>query len=157
MLDWLMGKSNKMVNNPKRTQLFFRDDYTFAFRKLPIVESFMIEGKKDKPTKAWRHFFKLQFPFDGYRNIPADAVSIGFDRDIFYDPFNVLDTKEKPAKGFDGTAALRKPWVQEIATAQVYKHQQQKPKGLLMDKVTVGLMIVLVLMGLAFFLDRVVR
>lgn len=144
-----------MVNNPKRTQLFFRDDYTFSFRKLSIFKGFFILGKKDKPKAAWAHKFKLQFSFNGYKGIPADAVSIGFDRDILFDPYSILEPAEKPKKGLSGPGPLSQPWVSDIATASVYEHQHQKPKSLMMDKVTLGLTIVLVMIGLTFLLTRI--
>lgn len=154
MLDWFFGKSNSMVNNPRRTQLFFRDDYIFSFRKLLIFKGFFILGKKDKPKEAWAHKFNLQFNFNGFRRIPADAVSIGFDRDILFDPFNILKVDEKPKKGLNGPGPLNQKWISDIATSSVYELQQQKPKSLVMDKVTLGLTIVLVMIGLAFLLTR---
>lgn len=155
MLDWLFGKTNIMVNNPKRTQLFFRDDYTFNFRRLPIYKGFFIVGKKDKPLAAWAHKFNLQFNFNGHNRISADAVSIGFDRDILFDPFDILKDDEKPKKGIGKTDFLKQKWVSDIATSSVYEHQQQKPKSLIMDRVTLGLTVVLVMMGLAFFISKI--
>ncbi len=84
------------VPKEQRTQLHFRDDGTFQFRRLEIEETFLVEKKDDVITRGWKHFYRNQFPFPGYKNIKADQVTLSFDRDIILDPFGIVE-KEKEA------------------------------------------------------------
>lgn len=117
----------------KRTQLYFRDDGQFAFRKLEIEDTFLVEKKDSAITHGWKHFFGLQFPFAGKKGIKADMVTLGFSRDIVLDPFNIIDESEKPEKH---KKINENPWVSEVAESRVYKHQVAGQKMALYDKVT---------------------
>ncbi len=140
-----------MMDNPRRTQLYFRDDGKFCFRRLPIIFGALVVKKGDTLVQAWEHNYNNQFSFDGFKDIPADKVTINSARDVVFDPFNIVDPKDKP----DKTGRLNQPHISAIATSAIYRAQKQRPKGLLMDKVTIALGIVLVLEGLAFFISRV--
>lgn len=118
----------------RRTQLFFRDDGKFIFRKLFIEDTFLVEKKDKEIIKGWKHFYKLQFPFPGYKGIPADMVSLGYDRDIVLDPYNIVDQKEKPDKLKRINA---NSWITDVAEGQRYKHQIKPGSMLLLDKITV--------------------
>ena len=114
----------------KRTQLHFRDDGMFEFRKLEIEDGFLAEKQQQMVTAAWLMIYKLQKRFRGYGKIGSDMVTISFDRDIVLDPFDQLSDAEKPEKGND----LKKKFVKNIATAKCYRHEHGKKPKTLMDK-----------------------
>lgn len=130
----------------KRTQLYLRDDGKFTFRKLPIKDTFMVEKKGDEILKGWKHFYKLQFPFAGYKGMQADMVTLGFDRDIILDPFGIVKDADKPDKG---KPINENKFITEIAETQRYKHQAKPGQQLLLNKVTIFLGIGTLLMALA--------
>jgi hypothetical protein len=151
MLDWLFGKANKTQDNSKRTQLYFRDDGKFCFRKLPVISGALVRKKGDNFLEGWEHHYNNQFAFDGFKDIPGDMVTINSARDVVFDPHNIVNPADKP----DKSGRLNQPHIASIATSAIYAAQKQKPKGLIMDKVTLGIVIVTILMGLAFFISRV--
>lgn len=142
---WLTGTGTTSI---KRTVLHFYDDESFVLKKLPIEDGCFLWKEVDKFVKATCHFFKLQFYFPGYRGTPGDQVSISFDRDIIYDPFNILSADEKP----DKSQHLNQKWVSRIATSKIYEAQRQKPGSLLGDRVTWFLGSTLALITIAFFI-----
>lgn len=130
----------------KRTQLHFRDDGKFTFRKLLIMDTFLVEKYKDDIIKGWKHFYKLQFPFAGLKGISADMVTLGFDRDIILDPYGIVDEKEKPNKN---RKINDNPWITEVADGQRYKAQNNPGNMLMLDKITVFLGVATLLIVLA--------
>jgi len=99
----------------KRTQLYFRDDRKFTFRKMPLEHSCIVEKEDGKYIHAFKHFYNAEIPFAGYKNASGDSVTLGFSRDIILDPFNKIkvgpSTGEKP--GTDETSL--KKWIAKIA------------------------------------------
>jgi hypothetical protein len=143
---WLTGTGTTSI---KRTVLHFYDDESFVLKKLPIRDGCFLWKEGDKFVKATCHLFKLQFHFPGYRGAPGDQVSISFDRDILYDPHNILSVDEKP----DKTRALNQTWVSRISTSKIYEAQLQKPGSLLGDRIVWFLGGTLSLMVIAFFIN----
>ena len=130
----------------KRTQLYFRDDGGFQFRKLDVENSFLIEKTSTgEADKAWMMRYKLLKRFDGFKGIGADMVTISYARDIVFDPFNQLRINEKPEKG----KALTKAFIKKIAEAICYQHERTAKGSTLSDKVTVFIGITMVLLALA--------
>jgi hypothetical protein len=130
---WFLGTN---AGSSKRTTLHFYDDESFGFRRLPIKDTFFILKEGDKVKKAWCHYFKTQFQFNGYRGFSGDNVTITYDRDIFYDPYNILKPTEKP----DKTGRLNQAYISRIATSKIYEAQKQKKSSMMMDRVTWGLL-----------------
>lgn len=85
----------------KKTQLYFRDDRKFQFRKLPLEHSCLVEKEDGRYIRAWKHFYGAEIPFQGYKSISADSITLGFSRDIILDPFNKIqvgnETSKKPS------------------------------------------------------------
>ncbi len=127
----------------QRTQLFFRDDGKFIFRKLPIQDTAMVIKVNGIITTGWKHFFQLQFPFSGGKNIKADMVTLAYSRDIILDPFDIVPAAEKPIKG---RGRLDKAWITGIAETQIYKERNKPHRTFLMDFVTGGLVVGLLIM-----------
>ena len=130
----------------KRTQLFFRDDGKFTFRKLFIEDTFLVEKRGDDIVKGWKHFFKLQFPFAGLKGIAADMVTLGFDRDIILDSYNLVDENDKPDKH---RKINDNDWITDVAEGQRYKAQNKPGSMLLLDKITVFLGVAVLIIVLA--------
>ncbi|MFC1904961.1 hypothetical protein ACFLXT_04290 [Chloroflexota bacterium] len=128
----------------KRTQLLFRDDGKFQFRKLDIVDGFLVEKQGDDIIKGWLMFYSLQFPFSGYKGIHPDMVTLSSGRDVVLDPFNMLPESDKPNKG-KGLIKIR---ISEIADTQRYKHQAKPKSSFLINRVTLFLGIALVMLAL---------
>jgi len=134
------------IAKERRTQLFLRDDGKFTFRKMPIQDTFMVEKRGDEVIKGWKHFFKLQFPFAGYKGMKPDMVTLGYDRDIILDPFGIVSDRDKPDKH---KKINENPWITKIAETQRYKHQAKPGSQLLMNKVTIFLGVATLLIVLA--------
>jgi len=127
------------------TQLYFRDDGGFLFRKLDIEDAFLVEKKVKEIVKAWMMKYKLLKRFNGYKGIGADMVTMSFGRDIVFDPFNQLTIDEKPEKG----DKLVKDFVRKIAEAKCYTHEKKAKGSLFMEKVVIFLGVIGVLLTLA--------
>ena len=125
----------------KRTQLYFRDDGQFQFRRLDIEDGFLVEKEQDAVVKAWLLFYKLQKRFRGYGKMGSDMVTMSFDRDIVLDPFGELNDAEKPERGNN----LKKSFVKNIAEAKCYRHEHSKKPGTLMDKLVMFMGIAIIL------------
>ena len=135
------------IPKERRTQLFIRDDGTFIFRKLDVENTFLVskDASNQVVESAWLMPYKLLKRFDGYKNIGADMVTLSYGRDIVLDLFNQLGDREKPNKGAD----IRKEFVRKIAQATFYKHVRKAKGSLFMEKVTMYLGVILILLALA--------
>jgi len=142
--------------------LYFRDDGKFTFRKLNIEDTFLVEKRGDDIIKGWKHFFKLQFPFAGLggklaefkKGIGADMVTLGFDRDIIFDPFNQVPVTNNPNSGKPAkTDTAVKQWTAQVAESQRYKVMNKPGTSLLLDKVTlwlgIGLILLILILGMS--------
>jgi len=114
------GLTEKLFGTPKekRTQLYFRDDGKATFRKLCVEDASMVEKDSNgKIIKGWKHFYKLQFLFEGFKSLSADMVTLAFDRHYVLDPFNLLNKEERPAMDSN----LDSPSIMQIAKSRCYK------------------------------------
>ena len=119
----------------KRTQLHFRDDGRFQFRRLEILDGFLVDRVGEEIVSAWLMTYKLLKRFNGYRHIGSDMVTLCYDRDILLDNFNQLADAEKPDQGID----LKKAFVTNIATAKCYRHERGKKSRTIYDKMVLFL------------------
>ena len=100
----------------KRTQLYFRDDRKFQFRKMPLEHSCIVEKVDGKYKRAWKHFYNAEIPFSGYKNTSGDSVTLGYSRDIILDPYNKIKTGETPSEKPKTDTKSLKEWISKIAT-----------------------------------------
>jgi len=137
-----------LLGNPKeqRTQLYFRDDGSFIFRKFDVEDGFLVErkGSDNEVAKAWMMKYKLLQRFNGYKGIGADMVTLSFGRDILLDPFDKLNINEKPEKG----ASLIKEFVRKIAEAKCYRHEMKAKGNNMADKLVLFMGSVMVLLAI---------
>jgi hypothetical protein len=150
-----MGLFDSGESKEQRTQLFFFDDGSFKFRKLPFEDACLVEKKNETVVKAWAHFYDAEIPFNGYGSMRADAVTLGFNRDFILDPFNKVplaengtDRKGKPKAN---ESSIRS-WTAQVAESERYKVMNHPGSTLLINKITmwlgIGLIIELLLFGL---------
>ncbi len=134
----------------KRTQLHFFDDGSFEFRERLIEDSCFVTKQDGIVTKAWKHFYSNEIPFNGYKGIHADAVTMSFDRDFILDLFNKVptsvDVSGKPKKNENDI----KKWTAQVAESQRFKVMNKGGSSTILDKVTWFLGIGLLLMILAY-------
>jgi len=131
----------------KKTQLYFRDDNKFVFRKKELKFSCFLEKAGDAIKRAWRHSYAGEYYFPGYKNISADRVTLAFARDIFLDPHNKIpatsdDTSGKPGKEKDGL----KKWIAKVAENQRHIYRAKRQGRSMGDYVNIALGIVIFLM-----------
>lgn len=147
---------NLFGGTEQRTQLFFRDDGSFEFRKLPFEDACLVERKDNNIVRAWKHFYNNEFLFNGYKKVKADMVTLGFNRDIILDPFNTVPERPSPNSGkpLPNETSIKK-WTGEVAESQRYKAINKPGNMLIWDKITMFLGIALLLMVIAFLIARV--
>lgn len=151
MLEQLFAIGNKNQDNSKGSQLYFRNDEKFFFRKVPIISGALVRKKGEQFIEAWLHRPNNQFIFDGYKNMPGGKITVSSARDVVFDPFDIISKEDKP----DKTGEIKQNFITKMSNNAIYAAQKQKVKGMIMDKVTLGIVIVTVLMGLAFFISRI--
>jgi hypothetical protein len=100
----------------KRTQLYFRDDRKFQFRKMTLEHSCIVEKADGKYKRAWKHFYNSEIPFSGYKNISGDSVTLSYSRDIILDPFNRVKIGKNPGDKPSTDESSLKVWISKIAT-----------------------------------------
>jgi hypothetical protein len=144
---WIFGTGK----GSKRTTLHFYDDESFSFRKLSIKDTLFILKEGDKIVKAWCHFFKMQFQFNGYKGIPGDQVTITYDRDVLYDPYNILSPDEKPNR----SGKLNQPYIAGVSTSKIYEAQKQKKSSMMMDRITWALIAIIGVECLVLLIGRI--
>lgn len=132
-------------------QLLFRDNGNFRFRQIEISEASLVEKLKGIVIKGWRHFFKLQFPFEGIKGIKAGMFTLSHERDIVYDPFNILSDQEKPEAITPQSGMFNRRGIREVAQSKCYKHEHSKPPSTVIDKVVWALIIIVTLFALGIF------
>lgn len=130
----------------KKMQLYFYDDDTFEFRKLPLQYGCLLEKKGDKLIRAWRHSYAGQYSFGGYKNITAGTVTLGFARDIFLDPHNKIpftdDTTGKPKDV--------KAWIGKVGETMRHTYRASPTIRTLHDWINFALIGVIVIMAISW-------
>lgn len=136
----------KGTQKERRTQLYFRDDGTFEFRKLDIEDSFLVDkDTKGSIIRAWIMYFKLLKRFGGFKNIGADMVTLSYSRNTVFDPFHQLTNEEAPTE----KGKLKEAFVKRVAESKCYQHEQKAAPALIMDKLTMFLGTLMILLGIA--------
>jgi hypothetical protein len=133
----------------QRTQLHFRDDGRFEFRKMKMEATFLIEKLDDQIVKGWKHLFKNQYPFPGYKKMGADLITLSYDRDLILDPYGVVTEEELPTKDKKPEQGKHtqpmKEWLVSVGNAQRLKIMAKPSGSTLADKLTIFMGIALVL------------
>lgn len=134
----LLGPGKEFCN-----QLLFRDDRKFTTRKLPIEHSIVMEKKNEVAVNAWAMPYSVLKQYQGGYGIPKGQYLLSYGRDILFDPFDQLRPDEKPEKG----KTLIKDSIKDQATSTVYRHSLGGKRSV-MERLTVGVVAVMILLGL---------
>lgn len=137
MLENIQKKLNKEeLSETLGLQQLFRDDLTVIFRKLPIKHTALQEIKNDTVIRGWKHFYKTQYPFNGYKGLPSGMVTLSFERDIVLDPHEILDENDLPPKHItpDDMTAFK-----DIAWSRANELSNQRKDVAYFDKLTIAL------------------
>lgn len=146
MFEGLQKKLNKEeLTTTQSMQLLFRDNESVIFRKLPVEHTCLVEKKDDEVVRAWKHYYGMQYPFNGYGSIPAGYVTLAFERDIILDPHGILNDKEKP----QGEGLMR---FKDVAESRCRQIEVKPGESLLIDKFNLALIIGFVGLVLAIIL-----
>ena len=133
----------------KKTQLYFGDDDTFQFIKRPLQYSCLLGKDGERLKRGWRHSFSGQYIFHGYKNIPADTITLGYSRDIILDPHNKVpitdDTSGKPRT----TSTDIKKWIAQIAETMRYIYRSKRKTTTKQDLLNYCLMGIDTIMAIA--------
>lgn len=132
------------VPKEKRTQLYFRGDGRFEFRRMELEDAILVERNKEgEVTSGWPHFYQAQYPFPGYKNIPADMVTLSHARDIILDPHKLVPIDELPDIKTDDKRKTgndkMKTWLANIGKASRLKIMAKRGKSKSTDKIIVFL------------------
>ena len=134
------------LGKERKTQLFFRDDNKFQFVKRSLMYSCLVEKSKGVLVRAWKHFFGNQFYFPGYKNMSADTVTLGFNRDIILDPFNKVPTGAEVSKKPDVKGDGLIKWIAKIAENQRHIYRTERKNTFKEDFINWSLIGVLLIM-----------
>jgi len=75
-IDFLMLDVEK-TNEVKKIHILVKDNRHASWRKLPIFRWHFYVGKKESPSMAFPNSYRMEYRFDGYKNLPADMVTLG--------------------------------------------------------------------------------
>ncbi|MFC2060612.1 hypothetical protein ACFLTZ_05965 [Chloroflexota bacterium] len=129
----------------RKTQIYFRDNHKFRFRKLFLDYSSLLEKDRGELKRGWRHTFAGEYYFPGHKGMTADSVTLGFARDIFLDPHDKVPVRDSDTSGKPGLDNVAK-WIARIATNQRQIYMPAGNKQTVSDAINIGLLGVLVLM-----------
>jgi len=142
----LFGSGSKEV----KSQLHFYDNGDFEFRKRPLQDAHLVEQAEGIVVKAFPLFYASEIQFNGHKGIPADMMSLSFDRDMILDPFGKVPVREN-ISGKPGTDEVSiGKWLAKIAESQRYKVMVKQGSLLLIEKITLflGIGLILEIIGL---------
>ena len=146
----------------KRTMLYFKENGHFKFEIKPVEDTFLLEKKNGRVVRAWEDLRKLRLPFSGWRNIPRDEVTLAHSRDVIFDPFHMLNPKEKPTgyiaklQGNSFSAGVA-AWISDITRTQQYKRQGESSKRMAQSTQALFLGVATAIFALAAFIVVVVN
>lgn len=129
-------------------QLLFRDDRKIIGRKLPVEHGIVQEKQNDRVLNGWPMPYSVLKRYEGGNGLEKGMYLLSFNRDIILDPFKQLKDDEKPEKG----KSLIKDAIKDMATSTVYRHSLGS-KRTLIDKLTVGVISTMVILGLCIGLS----
>ena len=152
MFDWV---SRFFLGKEKSMMLYFREDRKFKFEKKEVDDTFLVERRNGRAIRAWAKYYALLLPFTGYKGIPADEVTIGFARDVVFDPWDLLDARQKPET--TKLMGQEKPWVRDVAVNQFHKRRDESAKKMALTTQVALLGTATVLMFLGVFIVVIVN
>lgn len=131
------------MGNAKRTQLFHHDNGNLEFRKLDIVGQSVTQfDPTGEPLASWFDPYEGLYPFNGYGNVPADAVQPAYSRSCHLEIHDILHDDLKPPNSKDTNAKNFYGWIADDRGNQIAT--TKKPRSIY-DKLTLVFSIALIL------------
>lgn len=125
-----------------RMQFFFYDNNDVEFIRRPLVGGAPTAlDAENRPVESWVDYFQELYPFDGYRNIPADAVQLAYGRHFFLEIHDILEDDNKPT---DKTE-IDDPYISAIAEARAVEINRTSKTQTNYDKLMIILGVALIL------------
>lgn len=136
-------------------QLFHHDNGELEFIKRPLIGGSPTElDENGLPKGSWIDYYQTLYPFDGYKNIPADAVQLAYGRHFHMEIHNILDEKARPPD----KSELDSPFISAIAESRAVEITRTAKPHSMNDRLILFLGIALVLeiliWGIAYALTR---
>ena len=126
----------------KRLQLYHYDNGDLEFIKRDIVgESATEFDNAGEPLGSWWDPYATLYPFDGYKNISADAVQIAYGRHFHLEIHDILSDEQRPPN----EDSMDTPWITAIAEARCVEiTKAAKPKTIyeILTKILGGALII---------------
>jgi len=129
----------------KGLQVLFKDNHHIKFRQVPIRHTCLCElnpQDKNVVVRGWKHYFKNQYTFNGYKSIPAGEATLSSERDIVLNLNDVIDKTQLPKAGGD----LTQHW--DIARSRFRQIASKPQTGTVTDKMVTWLIVTLILFSL---------
>lgn len=126
----------------RRMQLYHHDNGDLEFIRRDIVGISATEFDETKtPKRSWIDYYKCLYPFDGYKNIPADVIQLAYSRHFHLEIHDILSDDERPPDD----DAMDTPFISGIAEARCIELSKAAKPRSIYEKMTVILGIALVL------------
>ena len=150
LFDWMTATGKE-----RRTMLYFKENGHFKFSRNEVEDTFLLEKKNGRVTRAWEDLRKLRIPFAGWKGILRDEVTLAHSRDVIFDPFELLTPNEKPTAHIGRKATDMvgiEAWISDTTQTQQYKRQEESSKRMAQTTQIVLLAIPTILMGIGVFI-----
>lgn len=141
----------------RKTQLYFHPDISFEFIKREMFHSCLVIKKDNKLLMAWPHSYKGEKAFYGSKNIPADMVTLGFARDIFLDPHEMIPEIDDSKIITSSSTSAGKPkrdkiaeWIAKVGTKMRNIYHAAPQTRTLSDYINMALIAVIFIMVIAW-------
>ena len=117
----------------KRMQLFHHDNGDLEFIRRKIVgESATEFDNTDDPMRSWIDYFQTLYPFNGYKNIPADAIQLAYPRHFHLEIHDILSEEQRPPDG----DSMDTPFITAIAEARASEITKTPKPRTIWEKLT---------------------
>jgi len=138
-------------NVDKRMQLFHHDNGDLEFIKRKIIGESASEIDNTGAVKnSWWDPYATLYPFDGYKNTPADAIQMAYGRHFHLEIHNILPDEQRPPN----SDAMNHPWITGIAEARAVEITKAARPKTIYEKLTlilgVALIIELLVWGISY-------
>ena len=135
----------------KRMQFYHHDNSDLEFIRRKIVSESATEfDNTGTPKNSWWDPYATLYPFDGFKNIPADVIQIAYGRHFHLEIHDILSDEQRPPD----TDAMNTPWITAIAEARCVEITKSAKPRTIYEKLTLilgtGFIIELLIWGLSY-------
>ena len=117
----------------KRMQLYHHDNGDIEFIPRHIIGESATELNKDgTPNRSWIDYFQTLYQFDGYKNIPAEAIQLAYSRHFHLEIHNILPEDKRPPDG----DSMNNAFITAIAETRAVEINKAKKPHTIYEKMT---------------------